>query len=382
MFCNIVATFLPKLLQKTGADPANASGPLLTTLIDIFSILIYYGITLFFIGGIHMNKFHPMLNYLSNNYITIKPDMDIKEAMHVLVLNSKDETMIEKLYVVDKKNKLLGVVDLKTLIIARSPNKIIDIMRKQYRFLTEDASIDEAIEIVQQYDLEMVPIVDLNGHLKGVFTAEDALDLLKESSLETYRNLASTSNTKPNPKALDKLKSRLPWLLILLFLALFTSSILSANENIISSVLVLTYFQTMILDTSGNISTQALASTVINLSMDSKLNLKKQLLKEISIGLINTMITAMFGFIVAYVTLSILKQPKPLEVSMVVGITLLVSLFIGTLTGSIIPLIFKKLNVDPSVASGPFMTTINDVFSLLIYLSLAIYCYKHKGEHT
>ena len=269
-----------------------------------------------------MNKFHPMLNYLSNNYITIKPDMDIKEAMHVLVLNSKDETMIEKLYVVDKKNKLLGVVDLKTLIIARSPNKIIDIMRKQYRFLTEDASIDEAIEIVQQYDLEMVPIVDLNGHLKGVFTAEDALDLLKESSLETYRNLASTSNTKPNPKALDKLKSRLPWLLILLFLALFTSSILSANENIISSVLVLTYFQTMILDTSGNISTQALASTVINLSMDSKLNLKKQLLKEISIGLINTMITAMFGFIVAYVTLSILKQPKPLEVSMVVGITL------------------------------------------------------------
>lgn len=320
-----------------------------------------------------MSKFHPMLNYLSNNYITIKPDMDVKEAMHVLVLNSKDETMIEKLYVVDKKNKLLGVVDLKTLIIARSPNKIIDIMRKQYRFLTEDASIDEAVDIVQQYDLEMVPIVDLNGHLKGVFTAEDALDLLKESSLETYRNLASTSSTKPNPKAMDKIRSRLPWLIILLFLALFTSSILSANENIISSVLVLTYFQTMILDTSGNISTQALVSTVINLSMDSKLNLKKQLLKEISIGLINTMITAMFGFIVAYVTLSILKQPKPLEVSMVVGITLLVSLFIGTLTGSIIPLIFKKLNVDPSVASGPFMTTINDVFSLLIYLSLASY---------
>lgn len=320
-----------------------------------------------------MSKFHPMLNYLSNNYITIKPDMDVKEAMHVLVLNSKDETMIEKLYVVDKKNKLLGVVDLKTLIIARSPNKIIDIMRKQYRFLTEDASIDEAVDIVQQYDLEMVPIVDLNGHLKGVFTAEDALDLLKESSLETYRNLASTSSTKPNPKAMDKLRSRLPWLIILLFLALFTSSILSANENIISSVLVLTYFQTMILDTSGNISTQALVSTVINLSMDSKLNLKKQLLKEISIGLINTMITSIFGFIVAYVTLSILKQPKPLEVSLVVGITLLVSLFIGTLTGSIIPLIFKKLNVDPSVASGPFMTTINDVFSLLIYLSLASY---------
>lgn len=320
-----------------------------------------------------MSKFHPMLNYLSNNYITIKPDMDVKEAMHVLVLNSKDETMIEKLYVVDKKNKLLGVVDLKTLIIARSPNKIIDIMRKQYRFLTEDASIDEAVDIVQQYDLEMVPIVDLNGHLKGVFTAEDALDLLKESSLETYRNLASTSSTKPNPKAMDKLRSRLPWLIILLFLALFTSSILSANENIISSVLVLTYFQTMILDTSGNISTQALVSTVINLSMDSKLNLKKQLLKEISIGLINTMITSIFGFIVAYVTLSILKQPKPLEVSLVVGITLLVSLFTGTLTGSIIPLIFKKLNVDPSVASGPFMTTINDVFSLLIYLSLASY---------
>ncbi|MDD2259404.1 MAG: magnesium transporter [Acholeplasmataceae bacterium] len=320
-----------------------------------------------------MKKHHPMLNILSDNFITVRPDNDVKEAMNIVILDSKDETMIDNIYVVDKKNKLLGVVALKDLIIARSPTMMSQIMRKEIHSLKEDSSIDEAIDMIQKYDLEMIPILDYFGHLRGIFTAEDALDFLKETSLETYRNLASTKETKENPKAIDKVKSRLPWLLILLFLALFTSSILSSFEVTISSVIVLTYFQTMILDTSGNISTQALASTVINISMNPNLNYKKQLFKEVSIGLINSIITATFGFIVAYLFLSILSHDQSYQISMTVGLTLLLSLSIGTLTGSIIPIIFKKLNIDPSVASGPFMATINDVFSLLIYLSLATY---------
>ncbi len=320
-----------------------------------------------------MKKHHPMLNILSDNFITVRPDNDVKEAMNIVILDSKDETMIDNIYVVDKKNKLLGIVALKDLIIARSPTMMSKIMRKEIHSLKEDSSIDEAIDMIQKYDLEMIPILDYFGHLRGIFTAEDALDFLKETSLETYRNLASTKETKENPKAIDKVKSRLPWLLILLFLALFTSSILSSFEVTISSVIVLTYFQTMILDTSGNISTQALASTVINISMNPNLNYKKQLFKEVSIGLINSIITATFGFIVAYLFLSILSHDQSYQISMTVGLTLLLSLLIGTLTGSIIPIIFKKLNIDPSVASGPFMATINDVFSLLIYLSLATY---------
>lgn len=320
-----------------------------------------------------MKKHHPMLNIFSDNFITVRPDNDVKEAMNIVILDSKDETMIDNIYVVDKKNKLLGVVALKDLIIARSPTMMSQIMRKEIHSLKEDSSIDEAIDMIQKYDLEMIPILDYFGHLRGIFTAEDALDFLKETSLETYRNLASTKETKENPKAIDKVKSRLPWLLILLFLALFTSSILSSFEVTISSVIVLTYFQTMILDTSGNISTQALASTVINISMNPNLNYKKQLFKEVSIGLINSIITATLGFIVAYLFLSILSHDQSYQISMTVGLTLLLSLLIGTLTGSIIPIIFKKLNIDPSVASGPFMTTINDVFSLLIYLSLATY---------
>lgn len=320
-----------------------------------------------------MKKNHPMLNFLSNNFIAVRPDNDVKEAMNIVILESKDETMIDSIYVTDKKNKLLGVVALKDLIIARSPNVMSKIMRKEVNSLKEDSSIDDAIDMIQKYDLEMLPILNQSGHLKGIFTAEDALDFLKETSLETYRNLASTKETKANPKAIDKVKSRLPWLLILLFLAFFTSSILSSFEATISSVIVLTYFQTMILDTSGNISTQALASTVINISKNRKLNLKKQLFREVSIGLINSIITATVGFMVAYLFLSVLRHEQALQISMIVSLTLLLSLLIGTLTGSIIPIIFKKLNVDPSAASGPFMTTINDVFSLLIYLSLATY---------
>ncbi|MDD2575223.1 MAG: magnesium transporter [Acholeplasmataceae bacterium] len=318
-----------------------------------------------------MRKIHPMLNYLNNNYITVAPDSDVKDAMNKIVLESQEETMIDYVYVIDKKTKLLGVIDLKDMIIARSPKKMESLMDKTFHYLKEDTQIDEAIDTVQKYDLEMVPILNHFGHLRGVFTAENALDLLKEGALETYHNLASTKETKPNPRAIDKMKSRLPWLLILLFLDLFTSSILSSFQATIASVLVLSYFQTMIFDTSGNISTQSLASTVINISLNPKLILKRQLLKELSIGLINTIITAAFGFLVAYIFLVILKEPRAFQISSIVGVTLLISLFIGTLTGSVIPIIFKKFNIDPSVASGPFMTTINDVFSLLVYLGLA-----------
>lgn len=316
---------------------------------------------------------NPLKQFYKDNYITLRETYGVKEAMNDVISKTNDATMIDYLYVVDKKNKLLGVLPLKTLIIARAPRKIKNLMLTKYRFLKEDTPIYQAIDMIQHYDLEMIPIVDKQGIIKGIFTAEDALDLLKEETLEQYRNLAAITEESVNTKAHKKAKSRFPWLAVLMVLSIFTSTTVSLFEKTISAVVVLAYFQTMILAMAGNISTQSLASTVIKTTKEPKAKLAPHLFKEIVIGLINSLTCALVGFIATYAFLYILKydNTKILSVSFVVSLSLFISLIVGTLTGTFIPAILKKYNVNPSVASGPFMTTINDMLSLFVYLGLA-----------
>lgn len=316
---------------------------------------------------------YPLQQFYQNNFITLSDDLDVKQAMSIIVSQSTDETLIDYLYIIDKKDKLLGVLPLKTLIIARAPRKIKNLMQTKFHSLKEDAPLYAAIDTIQHYDLEMIPIIDKQGTLKGIFTAEDALDLLKEETLEQYRNLALITEQSIDTKAYKKAKSRLPWLVVLLFLSIFTSTVLSSFSATISSVVVLAYFQTMILDMAGNVSTQSLASTVIKITKEPNAKLSNHVFKEIIIGLINSFMCALFGFVAAFVLLTFINDTgiNNLQVSMVVSVSLLLGLIIGTFSGATIPIVFKRLNVDPSVASGPFMTTINDIFSLLIYLGLA-----------
>ncbi|MGI6360411.1 MAG: magnesium transporter [Acholeplasmatales bacterium] len=315
----------------------------------------------------------PLMRFYQNNYITLNEIYDVKEAMNEVVSKTEDATMIDYLYVVDKKNKLLGVIPLKNLIIARAPKKIKNLMLTKYRFLKEETPLYQAIDIIQHYDLEMIPIIDKQGILKGIFTAEDALDLLKEETLEQYRNLAAITEESVDTKAHKKAKSRFPWLFVLMILSIFTSTTVSLFEKTISAVVVLAYFQTMILAMAGNVSTQSLASTVIKATKDPKSKISIHLFKEIVIGFINSLMCALFGFLATYIFLYILKydNTRILNVSFVVSLSLFISLGIGTLTGAFIPALLKKMSVDPSVASGPFMTTVNDMFSLIVYLGLA-----------
>lgn len=314
---------------------------------------------------------YPLTPYLTKDYFTLREDMDVKEAMSSIIYESSDESLIDYLYVIDKKQKLSGVLPLKNLIIARSPNKIEAIMAKKYHFLEEDAPIYMAIDKIQQYDLEMIPVLDKHGNIKGIFTAEMALDLLKEESLEQYRNLASITEGSIETNFYNKARSRLPWLIVLLILSVFTTTILSRFEATIQQVVVLAYFQTMILDMGGNVSTQSLASLVIKMSKDPDAKLKKHIIRELLIGAINSVFSALFGFVVSFIFLYILKSDNALQISSIISVTLLISLLVAAVTGTMIPVMFKKLKVDPSVASGPFMTTINDIFSLLVYLGLA-----------
>ncbi|MCV2231783.1 magnesium transporter [Acholeplasma manati] len=307
---------------------------------------------------------------MNTHILTLSPTMDVKDAMKKVVKQSNDDTLIDILYVTDQ-DQLVGVVDLKELIIARSPITIEAIMRKNYHFVFEDEPVSKAIDTVQKYDRNMIPILSKTKTLLGVITAEMALDLLAEETLEDYHKLASLNEYDVHSKPLSRSKKRLPWLLILLALSLITASVLSFFETTLQTVIILVLFQPMILDSAGNISTQSLAKAILVINDDPDADMKPFIIKELLIGLMNSTFLALVGFTFSYLFLWVFQNNVDIKVSFTVGLALFVALLVGAVTGAFVPMILRKMKIDPSVASGPFMTTLNDVISLTIYFSLA-----------
>ncbi|MDX9807379.1 MAG: magnesium transporter [Acholeplasma sp.] len=308
---------------------------------------------------------------MNTHILTLSPTMDVKEAMKKVVKQSNDNTLIDILYVTDQ-DQLVGVVDLKELIIARSPITIEAIMRKNYHFVFEDEPVSKAIDTVQKYDRIMIPILSKTKTLLGVITAEMALDLLAEETLEDYHKLASLNEYDVHSKPLIRSKKRLPWLLLLLGLSLITASVLSFFEATLQTVIILVLFQPMILDSAGNISTQSLAKAILVINDDPDADMKPFIIKELLIGLMNSTFLALVGFTFSYLFLWVFQNNNvDIKVSFTVGLALFVALLVGAVTGAFVPMILRKMKIDPSVASGPFMTTLNDVIALTIYFSLA-----------
>jgi magnesium transporter len=307
---------------------------------------------------------------MNTHILTLSPTMDVKDAMKKVVKQSNDDTLIDILYVTDQ-DQLVGVVDLKELIIARSPITIEAIMRKNYHFVFEDEPVSKAIDTVQKYDRIMIPILSKTKTLLGVITAEMALDLLAEETLEDYHKLASLNEYDVHSKPLIRSKKRLPWLLLLLGLSLITASVLSFFEATLQTVIILVLFQPMILDSAGNISTQSLAKAILVINDDPEADMKPFIIKELLIGLMNSTFLALVGFTFSYLFLWVFQNNVDIKVSFTVGLALFVALLVGAVTGAFVPMILRKLKIDPSVASGPFMTTLNDVIALTIYFSLA-----------
>lgn len=308
---------------------------------------------------------------MNTHILTLSPTMDVKDAMKKVVKQSNDDTLIDILYVT-QDDQLVGVLDLKELIIARSPITVEEVMRKNYHFVFEDDPVSKAIDTVQKYDRNMIPILSKTKTLLGVITAEMALDLLAEETLEDYHKLASLNEYDVHSKPLIRSKKRLPWLLLLLGLSLITASVLSFFEATLQTVIILVLFQPMILDSAGNISTQSLAKAILVINEDPDADMKPFIIKELLIGLMNSTFLALVGFTFSFIFLWVFQSQNPnVMVSFTVGLALFVALLVGAVTGAFVPMILRKMKIDPSVASGPFMTTLNDVIALTIYFSLA-----------
>ncbi|HSI67939.1 MAG TPA: magnesium transporter [Planococcus sp. (in: firmicutes)] len=305
---------------------------------------------------------------MNNRYVWIPRTYTIREAVDKIRDFAELAEYLNYLYVVDEEKKLVGVVSYKDLILGELDDRIEEVMYN--RVVKADVLTDqeEAANLIRRYDFVTLPIVEKDNTLVGILTVDDLIDVVMQEANEDIEKLsASGKSIDFNTKSMTAAYRRLPWLILLLFIGLISGGIISGFEETLETAVALTFFMPLIAGMTGNTGTQSLAVVVRGL-VSQKLNFKqtiKLILREFRVGLIIGVICSALIVLIAYVWLG------NLTLGFVVGSSLFFTLIIGTLAGTIIPLILYKLNIDPAVASGPLITTINDILSLLIYFGIA-----------
>jgi len=368
LFENINANYASHILEEMSYDNA----------VDILNELSKPKVAslLTLMNNEDANEIKALLHYeedtaggiMTTEYLSLKSTTPVKEAlMHVKEQAPNAET-IYVIFAVNEDDQLVGVLSLRDLITAENDAYIEDVMSE--RVISVDVATDQedVAQIMRDYDFIAVPVVDYQNHLLGIITIDDILDVMDEEASEDYSRLAGVSDIdSTNDSVIKTAMKRLPWLIILTFLGMITATILGSFEDTLSKVALLAAFIPIISGMSGNSGTQSLAVSVRNIStgdIDEQSKFKVAL-REAGSGLLSGIVCSI---ILIIIIISIYRQPL---LAVIVGGSLTCAMTVGTLVGSMIPLLMNKLKIDPAVASGPFITTINDIVSMLIYFGLA-----------
>mgnify|MGYP000442072790 FL=1 len=314
---------------------------------------------------------------ITTNYICIPKTLDIRAAMHELIRQAGEHDNISTLYVMDESGKFSGAIDLKDLIIARQNDSLDALIIYSYPYLFADEKISDCIEKIKDYAEDSLPVLNQSRQIIGIITAQDVVEAVDDEMGEDYAKLAGlTAEEDLNETTGQSIKKRLPWLIILLVLGMLVSSVVGAFEGVVAILPIVICFQSLVLDMAGNVGTQSLAVT-IRVLMDEELGAKekrKLVAKESKAGMFNGLLLGALAVAFLGVYVRLFKGYAPAQaflISFCVGVALLLSMIVSSLVGTLVPMFFKKIKVDPAVASGPLITTINDLVAVVIYYGLA-----------
>ncbi|MBS5652714.1 MAG: magnesium transporter [Eubacterium sp.] len=314
---------------------------------------------------------------MTTNYVSLTLGLTIKQAMKSLVKQAADNDNIATLYVKKEDGTFYGAIDLTDLIVARDYVDLETLVTTSYPYVHDHETVDDCIEELKDYSEDSIPVLDNNMHILGVITSQDLLEVVDEEMGEDYAKLAGLSAEEELEEPLGQsLKKRVPWLLILLMLGMGVSSVISMFEKVIVGLPIIVTFQSVILGMSGNVGTQSLAVT-IRVLMDEELGFKERagfVLKEIRVGLCNGLIVGGISVVFTGIFIFVARGQSlatAFAISGCIGGALALAMLISSFMGTIIPIILDKIGFDPAVASGPLISTINDLVAAVTYYGLA-----------
>uniref|UniRef100_UPI00404A779C magnesium transporter n=1 Tax=Gelidibacter sp. TaxID=2018083 RepID=UPI00404A779C len=274
---------------------------------------------------------------------------------------------VHSIYVVDKKEKLIGRLSLRDLITAKSDQKIADIYISNVDYVFVDEDVEEVAKIMAKYDLEAIPVVDEHQTLLGRITIDDIVDVIREEADKDYQLAAGLSqDVEADDSILELTKARLPWLVLGLFGGLGSVFIMKGFENVMETVPSLFFYTPLIAAMAGNVGVQSSAIIVQGLANDNvKGSLISRLLKEVGLSLINgfalALLVILFGYIVQ----------QDLVESIAIAVSMMTVIIVAALVGTFVPIILDKKGIDPAIATGPFITTSNDILGIYLFFVIA-----------
>ena len=316
-------------------------------------------------------------SHMTTNCVCIRENLTVKQAMTELIRQAEDNDNISTLFVLDENGEFYGAIDLKDLIIARNTVPLDELIVTSFPYVYANETIDECIEKLKDYSESYIPVLDNNNRFLGIITAQSIIEVVDDEMGEDYAKLAGLIAEEDLKEPLKQsMMKRLPWLIVLLFLGMVVSSVVGMFDKVVASLTLIMAFQSLILDMAGNVGTQSLAVT-IRVLMDENLTVSQRLrlvLKEMRVGLCNGLLLGSLSFVILGLYIYFFKRNSwafAFAVSGCIGISLVVAMVISSAVGTLIPLFFKKIKVDPAVASGPLITTVNDLVAVVTYYGLS-----------
>ena len=314
---------------------------------------------------------------MTTNCIIINNHLSVKGAMSALVSQAAQNDNISTIFVVNDNQEFYGAIDLKDLIIARQDHPLDELVVTSYPYVYGTALIDDCIEDLKDYSEDSIPVLDNDNRLIGVITSANIVDLVDDEMGEDYAKFAGLTAEEDLQEPLkESMKKRMPWLVILLGLGMIVSSVVGIFEKVVTNLPIIMCFQSLILDMAGNVGTQSLAVT-IRVLMDESLTGRQKLelvFKEMRIGLCNGGLLGLMSFVLIGLYIWLFKGKTLVfayAVSACIGCSLLLAMLISSAVGTCSPLFFKKIHIDPAVASGPLITTINDLVAVISYYGMS-----------
>lgn len=309
---------------------------------------------------------------MTSEYVTLNAGMTVTEAVHHIRKTGYDKETVYSLFVTDNQRRLVGTLELRDLLFGDPDTPVSTISDANAAFVLTTDSRGHVADVIAKYDLLSVPVVDSERRLVGIVTVDDALDVVREEAAEDIEKMAAITPTdRPYSRTGvgEIFRKRIPWLLLLMISATFTGAIISHYEEALGAYVVLTSFIPMLMDTGGNAGGQASVTVIRGLSLGEivpRRDALSILLKEVRVALL-------CGSVLAIVAAAkvLLVDRAGTVVAAVVALTLFFSVLTAKSVGSMLPLLARRLGLDPAVMASPFITTIVDAVSLMIYFRIA-----------
>ena len=314
---------------------------------------------------------------MTTDCIVIRENLSVPEAMNELVRQAQENDNISTIFVVDEDGEFYGAMELRELITAKKTTPLDDLIVTSFPYVYAHETIDDCIEKLKDYSEASIPVLDNGNQFLGIITAQSVIEVVDDEMGEDYAKLAGlTAEEDLKEPLFQSMKKRLPWLFALLGLGIVVSTVVGSFEQVVAQLTLIMAFQSLILDMAGNVGTQSLAVT-IRVLMDETLTFgqkMKLVVKETRIGFCNGLRLGVLSVVLVGFYIALVKHHTfdfAFAVSGCIGASLLLAMLISSAVGTLIPLFFKKIKVDPAVASGPLITTINDLVAVVTYYGLS-----------